>query len=56
MIRFPVPHLFGAALLALVATPLAAQPAPAAPPKLPELDAEGLAKCNGEKAEAVARR
>ena len=44
MIRFPVPHLFGAALLALVATPLAAQPAPAAPPKLPELDAEQKAQ------------
>ena len=45
MIRFPAPHLFGAALLALLAAPLGAQPAPSAtPPKLPELDAEQKAQ------------
>ena len=40
MNRFPVI----AALAALVATPLAAQPAPAVPPKLPELNAEQKAQ------------
>ena len=44
MIRFPAPHLFGAALLALLAAPLGAQPAPAALPKLPELNAEQKAQ------------
>ena len=40
MIRFPAPHLLGAALLALIAAPLGAQPAPPVPPKLPELNAD----------------
>ena len=45
MIRFPAPNFVGAALLALVvATPLAAQPAPPVPPKLPELNADQKAQ------------
>ena len=44
MIRFPAPHFVGAALLALVAAPLAAQPAPPVPSKLPELNADQKAQ------------
>ena len=40
MNRLPAPPIFAAALLALVAAPLGAQPAPPVPSKLPELNAE----------------